>query len=78
MKFSIVTSCFNAEKYICETVKSVCEQSEIINHNCELEYIIIDGNSSDKTNLIINKLKEKYSNIIHLIEKDEGLYDGLF
>ena len=77
MKFSIITSCFNAEKYIAETVLSVIEQTEIINNNCELEYIIIDGNSSDKTNKIINKLKEKYPKIIHLIEEDIGLYDGL-
>lgn len=77
MKFSIITSCFNAEKYISETIKSVCEQSEVINGNCELEYIIIDGNSTDNTNLIIEKLKKKYPRILHIIEKDEGLYDGL-
>ena len=77
MKFSIITSCFNAEKYISETIKSVCEQSEIINGSCELEYIIIDGNSTDNTNLIIEELKKKYPKIIHIIEKDEGLYDGL-
>ena len=77
MKFSIITSCFNAEKYISETIKSVCEQSEIINGNCELEYIIIDGNSTDNTNLIIEEHKKKYPRIVHIIEKDEGLYDGL-
>ncbi len=77
MKFSIITSCFNAEKYISETIKSVCEQSEVINGNCELEYIIIDGNSTDNTNLIIEELKKKYPRILHIIEKDEGLYDGL-
>ena len=77
MKFSIVTSCFNAEKYILETIKSVCEQTEIIKGNCELQYIIIDGNSTDNTNLIIKEFKEKHPNIIHIIEKDEGLYDGL-
>lgn len=77
MKFSIITSCFNAEKYISETIKSVCEQTEIINGNCELEYIIIDGNSTDNTNLIIEEHKKKYPRIVHIIEKDEGLYDGL-
>ena len=77
MKFSIITSCFNAEKYISETIESVCEQSEVINKQCELEYIIIDGNSTDRTNSIIKRYKEKYPYIIHIIEKDEGLYDGL-
>ena len=77
MKFSIITSCFNAEKYISETIKSVCEQSEIINGNCELQYIIIDGNSTDNTNLIIEEHKKKYPEIVHIIEEDKGLYDGL-
>jgi len=77
MKFSIITSCFNAEKYISETVKSVCEQTEVINNKCDLEYIIIDGNSTDNTNSIIEKLKEDYPYITHIIEEDKGLYDGL-
>ena len=77
MKFSIITSCFNAERYISETIKSVCEQSEIINGNCELQYIIIDGNSTDNTNLIIEEHKKKYPEIVHIIEEDKGLYDGL-
>ena len=77
MKFSIITSCFNAEKYISETVESVCQQTEIINKNCELEYIIIDGNSTDKTNIIIKDLKKKYPFLTHIIEEDNGLYDGL-
>ena len=76
MKFSIITSCYNAEKYINETILSVCEQSEIVNGTSELEYIVVDGNSTDNTNIIINQLK-KISQIKHIIEEDNGLYDGL-
>ena len=76
-KFTIITSCFNAEKYIAETIESVVFQTEIINSNCELEYIIIDGDSTDNTNSIIEHYKKKHSEIKHIIEKDEGLYDGL-
>ena len=76
-KFSIITSCFNAEKYIAETIESVISQTEFLNSKCELEYIIIDGNSSDNTNSIIEHYKKKHSEIKHIIEKDEGLYDGL-
>ena len=65
------------QKNIFRTIKSVCEQSEIINGDCELEYIIIDGNSTDNTNSIIEEYKKKYPNIIYIREKDEGLYDGL-
>ena len=77
MKFSIITSCYNAEKYINETILSVCEQSEIVNGTSELEYIVVDGNSTDNTNIIINQLKKKFPQIKHIIEEDNGLYDGL-
>lgn len=77
IKFSIVTSCFNSEEYITETIESVVKQTEFINGECELEYIIIDGNSTDNTNSIIESYKKKYPSITHIIEKDKGLYDGL-
>ena len=76
-KFTVVTSCFNAEKYISETIESVLLQTEVLKSKCLLEYIIIDGKSTDKTNLIIEKYKKKYPEIIHISEKDDGLYDGL-
>ena len=77
LKFTVVTSCFNAEKYISETIDSVVKQSVFTDHKCLLEYIIVDSNSTDKTNFIIENYKKKYPNIIHIIENDDGLYDGL-
>ena len=77
LKFSIITSCFNSEEYIAETIESVVQQTALIQNNCELEYIIIDGNSTDRTNSIIENYKKLYPNIIHKIEDDNGLYDGL-
>ena len=84
MKISIVTTCFNAEKYIEEAIESVLFQRG----NFDIEYIIIDGGSTDKTNEIIsgyikkhseneltircNRLQIKYSS-----EKDTGMYDGI-
>ena len=41
-KFSIITTCYNAEKYIKETIESVIQQTEFLNSKCELEYIIVD------------------------------------
>ena len=40
-----------------------------------LEYIIVDGLSIDKTHKIIETFKEQISKII--IEKDNGIYDAM-
>ncbi len=74
-KFYIITPCFNAEKYIEETIHSVLSQTVLQNINAELEYWIIDGGSSDKTVEIARRFKSPYIHI--LSEKDRGLYDAL-
>jgi glycosyltransferase involved in cell wall biosynthesis len=73
---SVITVCKNAEKYIEETIQSVVNQKNK-NISFNLEYFIFDGNSSDNTNKIISKYSEKYPEIHHFIEDDNGLYDGL-
>ena len=66
---SIVTTCFNAEKTIERTIKSVINQNY-----SNIEYIIIDACSTDKTIKII----KRYENHINyfLSEKDNGISDG--
>lgn len=49
-KISIITSCYNSEKYLEQCIQSVISQ----NYN-NLEYIIIDGGSTDGTINIVNK-----------------------
>lgn len=70
MKISIITICYNSEKTIEQTINSVLNQSYE-----NLEYIIIDGKSSDGTLAIIEKYRANISTV--LSEKDKGLYDAL-
>lgn len=69
-KVTIVTAVYNGEKYIEETIQSVLNQTY-----ANIEYIIIDGNSSDGTVEIIRKYEDKISYWIS--EKDEGMYDAI-
>lgn len=67
MKVSIITVCFNSEDTIETTLQSVLNQDY-----GNIEYIIVDGTSIDKTISIIEKYKSRIAKIIS--EKDEGIY----
>lgn len=67
MKVSIITVCKNAQDTIEQTIKSVISQT----YN-NIEYLIIDGKSTDNTLAIVNKYKNMVTAVIS--EKDEGLY----
>jgi glycosyltransferase len=69
-KVSIITVCYNSASTIESTIQSVLNQDYK-----NIEYIIIDGKSTDATLDII----EKYKTQIHTIvsEKDKGIYDAL-
>jgi glycosyltransferase involved in cell wall biosynthesis len=69
MKISIITISFNSEKTIEDTIKSVTTQD----YN-DIEYIIIDGGSRDRTLDIVNSYKDSISVI--LSEKDKGISDA--
>ena len=70
IKFSIITPVLNGEKFIEQTIQSIIHQTYE-----NIEYIIVDGNSTDDTLKIINKYKEKISKII--IHKDKTMYEAL-
>ena len=55
MKISIITPTYNSEKTIARTIESIRAQDYQ-----NLEYIIIDGQSSDHTLSIIKEYQKKY------------------
>ena len=69
MKITIVTISYNSEKHIRQTISSVLSQSFT-----NIEYIIVDGLSTDTTMKIVGEYKDKIDLIIS--EQDAGMYDA--
>lgn len=69
-KVSIITVCYNSAKTIEDTIQSVINQTYD-----NIEYIIVDGLSTDNTLEIVNKYKNKIAKVVS--EKDAGLYDAI-
>ena len=70
MKVSIITVVRNAVGKIEPTIKSVLQQD----YN-NLEYIVIDGESSDGTLGVINRYRDRIAVVVS--EPDQGIYDAL-
>lgn len=70
MKISVITVCYNSSTTIEQTIQSVVDQ----NYR-DLEYIIIDGGSTDGTLGIIAKYQQNISECIS--EPDNGIYDAM-
>ncbi|TCD28977.1 glycosyltransferase [Pedobacter psychrodurus] len=70
MKISLITVVYNAEAFLQECFDSVMAQTYP-----DVEYLLIDGGSTDKT---LNIIQENRSAIDYFIsEKDKGLYDAI-
>ena len=69
-KFSIITVTYNAAKVLEDTIQSIVTQTYK-----NLEYIIVDGGSTDETLDIIHKYQEHITTVIS--EPDQGLYDAM-
>jgi glycosyltransferase involved in cell wall biosynthesis len=67
---SIITVTCNAEKHLEQTIQSVIAQSY---HN--IEYIIIDGASTDDTDRIIQRYRKHIA--CYVSEPDNGIYDAM-
>lgn len=69
-KITIVTPVKNGQRWIRETIESVLGQSYP-----HLEYIIVDGGSTDDTLKIIDEYQDRIDKLIS--EPDEGMYDAI-
>lgn len=72
IKVSIVTVCYNSEKTIQRTIESVLNQTYK-----NIEYIIIDGKSTDHTIDIIKKyIPMAHGRLKYISERDKGIYNA--
>lgn len=70
MKISIITSTYNSEKTLRDTIESVIHQDYP-----DIEYIIIDGGSTDKTLDIVKEYAQYIDKVVS--EPDKGIYDAM-
>lgn len=70
MKISVVTVVYNGEDSIERTINSVLNQEGV-----DIEYIIVDGDSTDSTMEIVRKYECRISHIVS--EPDRGIYDAM-
>jgi len=70
MKISVISVCYNAEVSIEQMVKSVINQVYR-----DIEFIVIDGDSTDQTKSILNKYSDSFSTYIS--EPDNGIYNAM-
>ncbi len=70
MKVSIVTVVYNNKDFVKDCIESVLSQ----NHP-NIEHIVIDGGSTDGTQMQIEQFNDKLA--YYISEKDNGMYNGL-
>jgi glycosyltransferase involved in cell wall biosynthesis len=70
LKVSIITVCYNSGETIRDAIESVIAQNY-----ADIEYIVVDGGSTDNTLAIIEEYRSSISVLIS--ERDRGIYDAM-
>lgn len=70
---SVITVCYNSETHIAQAMESVLAQSY-----GRVEYVVIDGGSTDSTMEIVRAFGERFGERLTWVsEPDEGIYDAM-
>ena len=72
MKVTLITAAFNSVSSIKTCLDSIAYQDYD-----NLEHLVIDGKSTDRTINIVKEYQKKHSHIKLISEKDLGIYDAL-
>ena len=75
MRISVVTVCYNAAATVADAAQSVLGQVPHPDAPFDLEYIVVDGGSSDSTLEILASFRDRIATLIS--EPDYGLYDAM-
>lgn len=74
-KMTVITPCLDAEPLIRRTVESVMSQTAVISGRVDLQYLVCDGASSDRTLDIVREVCGDRAEIHSA--KDRGMYEAL-
>lgn len=73
MKISVITATFNSGKTVRDTMESVLHQT-----HKDIEYIVVDGKSSDNTMEIVRGYEPLFEGRLRYVsEPDRGIYDAM-
>lgn len=73
MKITLITACRNAKAHIATAMESVLSQK-----NADVEYIVVDGASTDGTQDVVKDYAPKFNGRMRWIsEPDKGMYDAI-
>ncbi len=70
MKISIITVCYNSAEFIASCIESILNQTYT-----DIEYIIVDGGSTDRTLEIVSSYRNGVTRLIS--EPDNGIYNAM-
>ncbi len=80
-RFTVITPCYNAEEHIETTIRSVIQNQVFITGAADLEYIVCDGGSTDRTARIAEKVLSETGGETRtweiISEKDNGMYHAV-
>jgi len=72
-RLTIVTVTYNAQEHIQATLQSILAQTFL-----QLEWLLVDGGSSDRTVSVAKALLEKSNMVFRIVsEPDQGIYDAM-